>query len=64
MDRENELRLPAETPWLNDPKVTRVCTAIEAGGYDIFFVGGCVRNVVLDEVAVTLICPQTPVLKQ
>ena len=51
MDRQNELRLPAQTPWLNDPKVTRVCTAIEAGGYDIFFVGGCVRNVVLDEVA-------------
>jgi len=51
MDRQNELRLPAETPWLNDPKVTRVCTVIEAGGYDIFFVGGCVRNVVLDEVA-------------
>jgi len=51
MDRQNELRLPAETPWLNDPKVARVCTAIEAGGYDIFFVGGCVRNVVLGEVA-------------
>ena len=51
MDRQNELRLPAETPWLNDPKVARVCTVIEAGGYDIFFVGGCVRNAVLDEVA-------------
>ena len=51
MDRQNELRLPAETPWLNDPKVARVCTAIEAGGYDIFFVGGCVRNVVLGKVA-------------
>ncbi|MDB0053026.1 CCA tRNA nucleotidyltransferase [Ascidiaceihabitans sp.] len=51
MDRQNELRLPAQTPWLNDPKVARVCTAIEAGGYDIFFVGGCVRNVVLGEVA-------------
>ena len=51
MDRQNELCLPAETPWLNDPKVARVCTAIEDGGYDIFFVGGCVRNVVLDEVA-------------
>ena len=51
MDRQNELSLPAETPWLNDPKVARVCAAIEAGGYDIFFVGGCVRNVVLDEVA-------------
>ncbi|MDG1450362.1 MAG: CCA tRNA nucleotidyltransferase [Ascidiaceihabitans sp.] len=51
MDRQNELRLPAETPWLNDPKVARVCMAIEAGGYDIFFVGGCVRNVVLGEVA-------------
>ena len=51
MDRQNELSLPAETPWLNDPKVARVCTAIEDGGYDIFFVGGCVRNVVLDEVA-------------
>ena len=51
MDRQNELRLPAETPWLNDPKVARVCMAIEVGGYDIFFVGGCVRNVVLGEVA-------------
>jgi tRNA nucleotidyltransferase/poly(A) polymerase len=51
MDRKNDLTLPAETPWLNDPKVARVCAAIEAGGYDIFFVGGCVRNVVLGEVA-------------
>jgi len=51
MDRQNELTLPATTPWLNDPKVARVCAAIEAGGYDIFFVGGCVRNAVLGEVA-------------
>jgi tRNA nucleotidyltransferase/poly(A) polymerase len=51
MDRQNDLTLPAETPWLNDPKVARVCAAIKAGGYDIFFVGGCVRNVVLGEVA-------------
>jgi poly(A) polymerase/tRNA nucleotidyltransferase (CCA-adding enzyme) len=51
MDRQNELTLPAETPWLNDPKVARVCAAIEGGGYDIFFVGGCVRNAVLGEVA-------------
>jgi tRNA nucleotidyltransferase/poly(A) polymerase len=51
MDRQNELTLPANTPWLNDPKVTRVCAAIAAGGYEIFFVGGCVRNVVLGEVA-------------
>ena len=51
MDRKNELNLPANTPWLNDPKVTRVCAAITAGGYDILFVGGCVRNVVLGEVA-------------
>ena len=51
MDRQNELRLAAETPWLNDPVVARVWTAIEAGGYDIFFVGGCVRNVLLGEVA-------------
>jgi len=51
MDRQNELRLPAQTPWLNDPKVARICTAIEAGGHAIFFVGGCVRNVVLGKVA-------------
>jgi tRNA nucleotidyltransferase/poly(A) polymerase len=43
--------LPKETPWLSDPKVARVCAAIENGGYEIFFVGGCVRNAILGEAA-------------
>lgn len=45
------MKLPAQTPWLNDPKVEQVCAAIEGGGYDIYVVGGCVRNAVLGEAA-------------
>lgn len=51
MDGKNELALPAETPWLNDPKVARVFGAIEGAGFEIYFVGGCVRNVILGESA-------------
>ena len=45
------MKLPFDTPWMSDPKVARVCAAFENGGYEIFFVGGCVRNAVLGEAA-------------
>lgn len=33
--------------WLNDPATQSVCAAIEAGGAQALFVGGCVRNALL-----------------
>ena len=36
-----------DTPWLSDPIAQSVCAAIEAGGFDIYFVGGCVRNAII-----------------
>jgi len=40
--------IPAETSWLVDPAAQAVCGAITAAGFDVFFVGGCVRNAILD----------------
>ena len=39
--------MPPETPWLSDPAARAVCTAIQAEGHHLYFVGGCVRNVLL-----------------
>ena len=41
--------IPAETSWLIDPAAQEVCRAIAAQGFEIFFVGGCVRNAILGE---------------
>ena len=35
--------------WLTRPATQTLCDAVLAGGYRIFFVGGCVRNAVLGE---------------
>lgn len=35
--------------WLTRPATQALCDAVLAGGYRIFFVGGCVRNAVLGE---------------
>jgi len=48
MDRSNEIIIPPATSWLADPDAQAVCRAIAAGGHSIFFVGGCVRNALLD----------------
>ena len=41
--------IPADTKWVNNPAARRVFHAVLAGGFDIFFVGGCVRNALLGE---------------
>lgn len=35
--------------WLNHPGTQALCVALEAGGHRALFVGGCVRNSLLDE---------------
>ena len=47
MDRVDEVILPENTRWLNDPDAQAVCNAIGAQGARIFFVGGCVRDALL-----------------
>ena len=47
MDRPNDILIPAKAFWLTDPIAQRVCTAVQDGGHDIYFVGGCVRNALL-----------------
>ena len=39
--------IPAETSWLQNPAAQRGCAAITAAGYQVYFVGGCVRNAIL-----------------
>ncbi len=39
--------ISAQTNWLVDPAARAVCRAITAAGFEIFFVGGCVRNAIL-----------------
>lgn len=48
MVRPDDILIPPSTPWLKDRRAQRVCAAIEAGGHRVFFVGGCVRNALLD----------------
>ena len=47
MGRSDDTIIPAETSWLNDPAAQDVCGVLAAAGYDVFFVGGCVRNAIL-----------------
>ena len=49
MDRKNDILIPSQTSWLNSSDAQAVCRAIESAGYDVFFVGGCVRNALLGE---------------
>jgi poly(A) polymerase len=34
--------------WLSDPLFQRLCTAIEVAGFEVYAVGGCVRNTILN----------------
>ena len=48
MDPSNDIRIHPDTRWLKDANAQAVCAAIMAGGHSIYFVGGCVRNALLD----------------
>lgn len=47
MDRDYSKITSADAPWLSTPSARAVCDAIAGGGYQIFYVGGCVRNALL-----------------
>ena len=38
-----------EGAWISRPETQAVCRALESGGYQALFVGGCVRNALLGE---------------
>ncbi|WP_106746632.1 CCA tRNA nucleotidyltransferase [Yoonia maritima] len=37
-----------DAPWLNDKAAQQVCSVLTDAGYQAWFVGGCVRNAILD----------------
>jgi len=47
MVKSNDIVIPPGTSWLMDKNAQAVCRAIRAGGHQLFFVGGCVRNALL-----------------
>lgn len=47
MDRDYSQINLHDAPWLASPSARAVCDAIAAGGHQIFYVGGCVRNALL-----------------
>lgn len=47
MVRPHDTIIPADTSWLIDPAARALCAAMEGAGFQIFFVGGCVRNALL-----------------
>lgn len=49
MDRDYSKIDAADAPWLTALSARAVCDAIAAGGYPVFYVGGCVRNALLHE---------------
>ncbi|MBM1555400.1 CCA tRNA nucleotidyltransferase [Sulfitobacter mediterraneus] len=47
MVKSNDIVIPPGTSWLMDKDAQAVCRVIQEGGYQIFYVGGCVRNALL-----------------
>ncbi|KIN62801.1 tRNA nucleotidyltransferase [Sulfitobacter noctilucicola] len=47
MGRPNDILIPPDTSWLNDPAARKLCQAMGDAGFQILFVGGCVRNALL-----------------
>ncbi|MEP2919623.1 CCA tRNA nucleotidyltransferase [Sulfitobacter sp.] len=48
MDPDYSTLTPRNAPWIKEPSARAVCDAFAAGGHDIFYVGGCVRNALID----------------
>ncbi len=51
MDRRTAAELDPNTPFLSDPAAQSLCAALEAAGFRALFVGGCVRNALLQRPA-------------
>ncbi|MEP0940770.1 MAG: CCA tRNA nucleotidyltransferase, partial [Rhizobiaceae bacterium] len=51
MDRRTAAELDPNTPFLSDPPAQNLCAALEAAGFRALFVGGCVRNALLQRPA-------------
>ncbi|KEJ90671.1 CCA tRNA nucleotidyltransferase [Sulfitobacter donghicola] len=49
MERDYTKLNSTDAPWLNVPSARAVCDAILAGGHQVYYVGGCVRNALLGE---------------
>jgi len=47
MDRDYTKITTIDAPWLATASARAVCDAIAAGGHQIFYVGGCVRNALM-----------------
>jgi poly(A) polymerase/tRNA nucleotidyltransferase (CCA-adding enzyme) len=47
MERPDDILIPADTPWLKDARLRRVCDALRVDGATVYFVGGCVRDALL-----------------
>lgn len=47
MGRTYDIVIPSNTSWLIDLAARQVCAAIKDAGFDIYFVGGCVRNALM-----------------
>lgn len=47
MDPDYSTLTSQQAPWIEEPSARAVCSAIAAGGHDIFYVGGCVRNALM-----------------
>lgn len=47
MDRSDDIKLPAETSWLQEDAVQSLCAAIGTEAAPLYFVGGCVRDALL-----------------
>ncbi|MEL6465777.1 MAG: CCA tRNA nucleotidyltransferase [Pseudomonadota bacterium] len=49
MDRSTARKLNPDTEFLRNPAARGLCTALGDAGFNTYFVGGCVRNAVMDE---------------
>lgn len=51
MDRSAAQTLDPSVPFLTDPAAQALCRALEGAGYVALFVGGCVRDAILGQIA-------------
>ena len=47
MGTSDDIVIPQDTDWLDDPAAQSVCAMLRDAGHAVYFVGGCVRNALL-----------------